>query len=230
MPRGPLLTCALAALVACLALAPASALASQADVATTSAYLQANYAFVQSASARIGQFESKLRSLQHQIGQECPAAAANSPENTDSEQLSNEVIGTMVLTASRVDVAAAHVFVRAVRGLRWSSAALTRTIRGYASQVSRFAALAVPKLCSDIRSWTASAFQSLPASTIPFDQAFLSSWVAPGDLPSGLASYETGAERPLLARTAHLENEVTELEAREVSTWGNIMNELNLLP
>ena len=228
---GPLAAAlACAALAATGALAPANALASQGDVAATSTYLQANYTLMQAAAARIRQAETTLHSLQHKIDGECGGAAANSPENSQSEQLSNEVIGTMVLSAYHLDTAAGRTFVRAVRGLHWSNATLTHAVRMYASQVNKELSMAVPKLCDDVRSWAASGFQTLPADTIPFDNAFLSSWVAPGDLPAGLARYETGSEGPLLKRTVHLEEEVTELEAREVTTWGNIMDELLLLP
>ena len=219
-----------AVLLASAALAPACAAGDPADAAATSAYLQANYAFAQSASARIPQIESTLRSLQHRIGSECPLAAASSPEDTDSEQLSNEVIGTMVLSAGKLDLPAAHAYVRAVRSLRWSSASLTHEVHAYAAQVNDLAALAVPKLCADVKSWAASGYQTLPARTVPFDDAFLAAWVAPGYLPAALARFESSAQRSLTQRTAHLEGEVTEMEAREVSTWGNIMNELELEP
>ena len=217
-------------LLACAALLPGRAVASPADVATTSAYLQANFAFVQSASVRIRPIEATLRSLQQRIGRECPKAARSSPQDSNSEQLSNEVIGTMVLSADSPDLPAARAYVRAVRGLRWSSGSLTSAVHSYAAQVSRLSALAVPKLCPDVGSWASTGFQVLPASTRPFDSAFLSSWVAAGYLPAGLERFETAAQRSLARRTEHLEQEITDLEAREVSTWGNIMNELELEP
>lgn len=223
--------CLLTTLVAVVAVAfaPASAAAAD-DGASTSAYLSANYALVSAAAADIPKLEATLRSLRSRVGRECSAAAAGSPENTDAEQLSNEVIGTMVTTAIRVDNSAGQRFLHAVAGLRWSSASLTRQIASYASHLSRLIALPVPKICGDVRSWAASAFQGLPAATVPFDKAFLGSWVAPGYLPPALARYESAGERALARRAGHLEDLVTELEAREVETWGDIMNELQLLP
>ncbi len=215
-------------LAAGAAIAPSGAQAS--DASATGAYLQANYALVSAASSRIGQVEHTLRSLRVRLGSECSGAAANSPEDTDSEQLSNEVIGTMITTAERVDLAAGRSFVKAVRGLSWSSGSLSGQVRAYAAHVSRLIALPVPKICNDIRSWAASGFGTLPAATEPFDTTFLANWVAPGDQPAGLARLESGAERALARRTAHLEELITELEAREVATWGDIMNELDLLP
>lgn len=218
--------CSAAAVLA--ALAPAAAQAS--DAGATGAYLQANYALVSAVSSRIPRIERTLRSLRERLADECAGAAANSPEDTDSEQLSNEVIGTMITTAERVDLPAGRTFVKAVRGLSWSSASLTRQTRAYAAQVSRLIALPVPKICGDIRSWAASGFQTLPAATEPFDATFLANWVAPGDLPAGLARFESPSQHALARRTANLEELITELEAREVATWGDIMNELDLLP
>ena len=58
----------------------------------------------------------------------------------------------------------------------------------------------------------------------------MSAWVAPGELPAGLARYKTPDERPLLARTRRLEEQFTNLEAREVETYAKIMNALGLSP
>jgi hypothetical protein len=224
------LPCCLLAALACAGTASLPAAAYASDATATSTYLQANYTFARTADAEIPAVERTLHSLRTRVGGECGEAAANSPQDTDSEQLSNEVIGTMVTTADRVNLAAGRTFVKAVRGLRWSSSTLTRQIAAYASHVSRMIALAVPKICEDIRSWAGSGFQTLPSSTIPFDTTFLANWVAPGDLPAALSRYETGAERALARRTVTLEERVTELEAREVETWGHIMNELGLYP
>jgi len=157
-------------------------------------------------------------------------AAAGSPQDAQSTQLSNEVIGAMVTAVVHLDPLAAREFVSAAGPLTWSNRALTRTVHAYISKVKTLAALAPPKLCSDIESWAASGFRTLPASTIGFAPRFMSAWVAPGELPTALARYETAAEDPLLQRTNHLESEFTELEAREVETWSQIMNALALWP
>jgi hypothetical protein len=230
MRSRPLHALAFAVSLVCVALLPGVALADQADVATTKSYLEANFAFVQSASAHTRQVETTLHALEGRIGSECANAAANSPQDTDSEQLSNELIGTMVTSADRVDLSAGPAYARIARRLRWSSASLTRTIHAYAAQVSTLAALAVPKLCPDVRSWTASGFQTLSPSTVAFDATFMNAWVAPGDLPAGLTRYETSSEHALVARTASLEIGLAELETREETTWWNLMDSLGLWP
>ncbi len=206
------------------------ALASPADVSATSAYLQANFAFVRSATSKTREVEATLHMLPARIAGECPGAALGSPEDPDSEQLSNELIGDMVITADRVDLSGARAYVAAVARLHWSDQALTRTIRSYASQVKRLAALSPPALCADVHSWAASGFTALPASTVAFDSVFMNVWVAAGDLPAGLKRYETSEERSLVARTVQMEYEIAELETREETTWWNTMDLLHLWP
>ncbi len=208
--------------------APASAAAGNASATRT--YLNANYALVHAAQTRIHQVESTLQGLLAKVRAECPLAAAGSPEESQSEQLSDEVIGTMVLTAIRVDLAAGRAYVRAVGSLRWSNSSLTRSVHSYAQKVAKMISLPVPALCQDVRSWAAGGFKALPAATEPFDAAFLASWVSPGFLPSGLRPYEGGSLRSLVRRTEKQESDIVELEAREVETWGKIMDSMELLP
>jgi hypothetical protein len=222
-----LLSCAIPA----LAILPASAHAGEGDVAATRTYLEANYGLVQVVTSRIRPVEMALHGVLAQVGGECPAAAAGSPQDTDSEQLSNEVIGTLVQSAVRLLVHPASLrFVLVAGALSWSDRALTRTIHAYVAKLETLATTGVPSVCSDVRVWAASGFHTLPGSTIDFDARFMPNWVSVGELPAALARYETSSERPLIRRTEHLEAEVAELEAREVETWGQIMNALRLSP
>jgi hypothetical protein len=218
--------------LAALALGPARALAGRGDIATTQAYIQANYRLVQLTASKIGPIEATLHGVRSQVLRECPKAAAGSPQDTDSEQLSNEVIGAMVTASVHlVEARASREYVRTAGRLTWSNHALTRAVRAYANKALGLVALAPPKLCADVKSWAASNFHTLPTSTAVFAPRFISVWIAPGELPPALAQYETAAERPLLRRTRQLEEKFTEMEARAgVETWGEIMDGLGLLP
>jgi hypothetical protein len=215
-----------------LALGPADALAGQGDIATTRTYLQANYRLVQLTASKIRPIEATLRSVRSQVLSECPKAAAGSPQDTDSEQLSNEVIGAMVTASVHlVEARPSREYVRTAGRLTWSNPALTHAVRAYANKALGLVALAPPKLCADVKNWAASGFKTLPASAAVFAPRFISVWIAPGELPPALARYETPAERPLLRRTERLEKQFTEMEARAgVQTWGEIMDGLGLLP
>jgi hypothetical protein len=218
------------ATLAGLALAPTGAQATSADAAATQAYLQANYALVSYFAAHIAGARAELAGVLAGVRRECPQAAAASPQDVDSEQLSNEVVGTMVTTVVQRNLPPTRKFERAVQGLQWSNGTLTKAVRAYAAKGKILTSLAVPHLCADIRSWVASDYLTLPASTVSFDQRFMPSWVAPGFLPPALATYETRQERTLARRTVVLEEKWTEFEAYEVETWGDIMNVLVLQP
>jgi hypothetical protein len=226
------LTLGLLATLAALALGSADALAGQSDIATTRAYIQANYRLVALTASKIGPIEATLRGVRSQILRECPKAAAGPPQDTDSEQLSNEVIGAMVTASVHlVEARPSREYVRTAGRLTWSNPALTHAVRAYANKALGLAALAPPKLCADVNSWAAGGFHMLPASTAVFAPRFMSLWIAPGELPPSLVRYETTAERPLLRRTRQLEKKFTEMEARAgVNTWGEIMDGLGLLP
>ncbi len=212
------------------AIMPASALADAADAAATQTYLQANYALVRYFSSHIPAARAELSSVLAGVRRECPNAAAGSPENVDSEQLSNEVIGTMVTTVIQHNLAPIRTAIRATDHLRWSSGALTRAIQAYVAKGKALTSLAVPHLCADVKAWVAGDFEALPASTASFAPRFMSVWVAPGYLPAALSPYETAEDRTLAHRTAQLEEQWTEFEAYEVETWGNIMNAMVLQP
>ncbi len=214
-----------------LAALPAGAQAGGADVAATRTYIELNYGLVQVVASRVRPIEAALHSVLAQVRGECPAAAAGSPQDTESEELSNEVVGTLVQTAVRLLVHPASLRFALVAGaLKWSSGALTRTIHAYVAKLETLATLGVPSLCSDVRVWAAGRFQTLPGSTVDFDARFMPNWVSAGELPAALTRYETPSERSLIRRTEHLEAKIAELEAREVETWGQIMNVLELSP
>ena len=224
-----------AALLSCVvvlaAALPASAQAGGGDAAATRSYLEVNYRFVQDVASRIRPLEKALHGTLVQVRGECAAAAAGSPQDTNSEQLSNEVVGTLVQTVVPMLVRPASLrFVLVAGALRWSDSALTRTIHTYTTKLETLATIGEPSLCSDVRVWASSGFHILPGSTARFSKRFMANWVSAGELPAGLARYETPSERPLIRRTERLEAKIAELEAREVETWEQIMNVLELWP
>jgi hypothetical protein len=230
LPRPACLALALLASALLAATTASTTLASQRDAAVTAAYVQANYRLVQAVASRSHAIEGTLRGVLAQVRRECPLAAAGSPQDGQSTQLSNEVIGAMVIAVVALDRPAGRQFVSAAAHLSWSNRGLTVTVRAYVANVATLVALSPPRLCTDVQSWAASGFHTLPVSTIAFAPRFMSAWVAAGELPGALAPYETPAELPILRRTAQLESQLTDLEAREVETYGQIMNALDLSP
>lgn len=210
--------------------APACALAAS-GAAATETYIDANYTLVKAGSAKLGAARAAMLGLQHRLEGECIRAAANSPQNPDSTQLSNEIIGAIVLAAYHTDVPAGQNFVRAAGGLRWSNHALTNAVQSYVGKIKVLTKLAPPNVCADVRAWVASGYRTLPASTVRFDQEFVPNWVAIGELPAQLGRYERPSEKAVLRRTNQLESQLTEFEAEDgVETWSQIMDALVVSP
>ena len=214
-----------------LATTPASALAGSGDTAATSAYIQADYTLVHTARVNLATSEGNLQKLRRRIKAECPRVAAGSPQDTDSEQLSNELVGAMTIVAIRPDVHAVAVFAHTVAHLHWSNGALTRKVRSYAARLRTLSMLAAPNVCADVKAWVASRYQTLPASNLSFDSRYYQVEVAVGEAPAKLlAPSEQPGERTTLAHAQRLEGQLTEAEANAVYTWGHMMESLALNP
>jgi hypothetical protein len=209
---------------------PSAAAADSADVASTQAYLQTNYTLMRYFTAHIPAAKAEIASVLAGVRSECPLAASGSPQDVNSEQLSNEVVGTMVTTVVQHNLPATLSAIRATESLHWSNGALNKSIHAYLAKAKALIALAVPNLCGDIKAWATSGFKTLPASTVSFSPRFLSSWVAPGDQPPALRHYESSQDAALAHRTTKLEEQWTQFEADEVETWGEIMDALVLQP
>jgi hypothetical protein len=200
------------------------------DSSATSAYLRANYALVAAGHAHVGASVAGYRSVLSEVRRSCPKAAEASPQNPESTDLSNEVIGAMVLNAGKADRPAIKTYLKAVAGLRWSSSKITKAVANYATMLRKLYALSTPDLCGDIAAWKSTGFKSLPSSTLSFVGVFYPNWVALGLLPNGLARFESAQDKQLARGSARYEYQLTDVEAQAVETWGEIMNELILNP
>ncbi len=218
------------ALAAGAAALPASALAGPGDASATRAYIAADLALVQTARSHLLRSEHAPLEVLAQVRRDCPLAGAQSPQNPESTQMSDEVIGAMVLSAARPDTAAIRAFIAKANALRWSDTRLTRAVHTYTGKLTTLLALSVPHLCADVAAWSAGGFHSLPASTVAFVARFMPAWVALGELPGALKAHESPEQRAIASRCSHIEAELADGEARAVESWGKIMTELSLFP
>jgi hypothetical protein len=218
-----------AVIAAGLAFGTAPALGAS-NAASTQTYVQANYALVHVAHTHLARSEAAPLEVLAQVKRECPEAGANSPQDSESTQMSDEVIGTIVIAAAQPDVQAIETFIRTASALTWSSASLTKAIHGYANDLKTVLGLPAPNLCAEVKAWGATGFHTLPASTVTFVGKFMPAWVALGFLPPQLARYESATAKALAKRAAPLEQELSEGEARAVEHWGDIMDTLKLWP
>jgi hypothetical protein len=207
------------------------ATASADDRAATAAYVRADYALVVTAHAKQGAAESILRSLLHRVRRDCPGVVAGSPQNEASEKLTAALIGTMRVSAMASIAKAAASYAHAVSALRWSNGALMRAVHTYARELLAQVRLAVPDFCGQLQAWKASGYTTLTPATLRFNQAYYAVDVAIGLLPQRqLAPFLTSAEVSLARRASSLEAAVVDFEAKEVETWGEIMNSAGLEP
>jgi hypothetical protein len=215
-----------AAAIACVPAAAAHA----SDASVTESYLRANLALVTAGHNHLSSSIAGYRGVLTHVRSSCPHAAIRSPQNPESTQLSNEVIGAMVLSAGNPDRPAIATFLRAVRGMRWSSASVTHAVSSYASMLAALYKLSVPDLCGDVGKWAASGYTALPASTLSFVKVFYPNWVALGLLPPGIGRFESGSARGIARRAEGYERQLTDTEATAVETYGAIMDTLELNP
>jgi hypothetical protein len=216
--------------VVVLAMGGTPARAAPADVATTRTYIQTNYALVRYAAMRLGTARSLLDGVLNRARTDCPSAAAGSPQNPESTMVSYEIIGAMVLAAYHAAQPEITAYIRVAARSHWSSRTLTSSVHAYAGKLTTLSTLAAPNLCADIRAWAANGYKSLPASMVRFDQRFVPAWVALGEVPAQLASYERPDERGALQRTSQFEERLTNFEAEAVETYAMLMNALAVNP
>jgi hypothetical protein len=214
-----------------MAAAPASALAGPRDIAATQTYIRANYALVRAGEREIGPSEAAVRRVLLGVREECPRAAAGSPQGEGSNRLGDELQGAMTIAAFHFLPRSIAAFVHAVAPLRWSNPQLTHTVSSYAGKLRRLSSLGAPQVCADVRSWTATGYAKPPASTTSFDLAFDSVDIALGEVPAELlAPYERPAERSILSSTARLESRLADAENRAVQQWEQTLAALGVAP
>jgi hypothetical protein len=220
----------LATLAAVLAigLTPAGAAAAPRDVASTHAYLVAGYTALHAVVSKWSSVEAGIRKLDLRFHTECPKVGAGSPQSEEEQKLSYEVAGALWATGYRTDAKVVRAFVKAVGPLRWSNPAITRSAHRFTKGLQAMAALPIPDLCGDVRSWIAGGFKAVTASTREYDRRVEAIEVK--EVPRGLLlPYLPPADRGLLARTERLATQFEELEfERGQIDWDTALETLGL--
>jgi hypothetical protein len=220
----PLLVSVFAGLA--LLLVPSAALASAGDEAATQTLARATDTLVRAASPEVAKGLAAAKRYAGNITAGCPHAATGSPQNGQSEQLDDEVIGGMTVAGYSVAAAPIARFKRAVHGLHWSSGRLTRAVSTFADKLQKLSTLALPNVCADIQSWAASGYKTLPAGTVPFVRHFLRVTPEAEEVPliiQLVSPYATAADFPILRRVERLETRLGEAEAAAVETYSRLI-------
>jgi hypothetical protein len=220
--------------LACAALAtsPQAALArSSGDVTATQALARATSRLVHTARPDIDKGLAAVKSYTKQVAAQCPRVAEESPQNHDSEQLDNELAGALTTVGYRTAAGPIAVYARAVEGLHWSSGRLTRAVRTFAKKLEGLATLATPNLCGDIGGWVTSGYQTLPSSTIQFNQRYAAVDPTAEEVPLivNLAMpYATPSDFSVLRQVERFEAELGEAEAHAVEYYSHLVDTLEL--
>jgi hypothetical protein len=215
--------------VAFFGMSPAGALAtSRQDAASTHTALLAAYKTLHSVVDTWPAMEVNLHKLDRKFATECPDVGAGSPQSEPEQKLSYEVAGALWATAYKADAKYAYEFIKAVSPLTWSNASITRRARQFIKGLREMIALKVPDLCGDVRSWTASGYKTIPASTLQFDQHVEAIEV---EVPSAkvLAPFVQPSDRALFARVEHLLLKFEELEFKTgQQEWNTLLETVGL--
>jgi hypothetical protein len=219
--------------LACVALAasPQAALARSGDVAATQALAHATDTLVRAAHPDIHRGLAAVKSFANQTAAQCPQVAMGSPQDHDSEQLDNEVVGAMTAVGYHTAAGPIATFARAVKGLHWSNPRLTRAVRTFATKLKGLSTLAVPNLCGDIGGWVASGYMTLPASTVQFNQRYSAVDTEAEETPLIIrlaTPYALPSDVPILHHVERFEAQLAEAEAGAVEYYSHLMDTIDL--
>jgi hypothetical protein len=209
-------------------LAPVRASATPLDVASTHAYLVAGYTVLHATVTKWGAVEASIRRLDRRFAGECPKVGEGSPQDEESQKMSYEVAGALWATGYHTDAGIVRRFVAAVKPLRWSNPALARAARRFTKGLLEMVALPVPDLCGDVRTWSASGFRSIPASTLSYDRHVEAIDVK--EIPRRLLRpYVQPSDRALAARDERLDTQFQNLETvHGFDDWDMLLETLAL--
>jgi hypothetical protein len=224
-----ILAALLFALAAAPSASPAAPRASPGDVAVTGAYIRADYAVLHATTAKLSAAKAAIVGLADRIVGECPKAAVGSPQNRDSEQLSDELVGALAVATYHTAAGPIAAFAHAVKGLHWSNPKLTRAVRSSATKLRALSTLPVPDLCGDVRAWAASSYQTLSAGTVGFDKSYFAVELEAGEVPLRLlVPSERGSDTSLVRRIERFEGRLGDFEANVVKYYVQVLDGLEL--
>jgi hypothetical protein len=208
--------------------APAAALGTPQDIASTHAYIRANYALNRATQTKVKAAQANIETTIHKLGQECPGLGVGSPQNEESQHLSYEVVVALWSASYSIDAGPIRKFASAVRHLHWSNPTLTHRAQRYATDLQDLASLQMPDVCGNVTAWKETGFKTVPASTIQLDRRVEA--IEPKTIPSSLlAPYEQPADKAILATTTHIESRLQQIEtAQGFNDWDQALETVGL--
>jgi hypothetical protein len=199
--------------VVALALPAASAQASSGDASATGAYLQAYLGQVRSEVSGLPAGLAAMEALRGRLQQECPGVLAQQPTPSQGEkpsesaiEISDEVQESLFGVAERAESSVHRRFADSVSRLKWTDRGLTRLVHTYATGEVEQAEVPTPDLCSDMRAWVASGFQTVSVAPA----AYL-------NRESTLSSRTAGAQEAIMRKLERFESSADKRVARRIA-------------
>ena len=209
---------AIAAISMALSVSPALAQASSGDASATGAYLQAYLGQVRAEVSGLPAGLAAMEGLRGQLQLECPGVLAQQPTPSRGEkpsesaiEISDEVQEALFGVAERTESSVHRRFAHSVARLRWSDHGLMRLVHTYTTGEVEQAETPTPDLCSDMRTWAASGFQTVSVATAAYlsRESTLSSRTAAAQeaIMRKLERYESPADKRIARKIAKAENQ-----------------------
>jgi hypothetical protein len=164
------------------------------DASATRDYLLDELAQTRAEVADLPVALTAMEALRGQLQTECPGVLDGAPEPARGEKPSDSAVeigeeeqATVFGEAERTELQLRRGFVHAIAHLAWRDHGLTRLVRVDAVAEVAQAETAAPELCSDMRAWVSSGYQTVTASTVSYVRR------------ESTLSRETGAAQQLIA-------------------------------
>jgi hypothetical protein len=206
----------IAAVLTALSASPALARASSGDASATRAYLQTDLTQTRAEVTGLPTALAATEALSSRLQVECPGVLAGEPRpaagakpSASEIEIGEEILGAVFGAAERTEYRLRSSFARAVSRLSWGDRALTRLVRSHADAEVALAQTPQPDVCSDMRSWVSSGYQSASAATRAYVQrrSKLSSETegVEAAIMHKLGPYESAADRRIARQIAGLD-------------------------
>jgi hypothetical protein len=182
------------------------------DRGSTSAYLNAQYAFARAAASQTAASVAAIEAEAAGIAQGCPSSLAGAPHRRQFDELGEETTAAVLFAGSKPDANATHAFVNTIAHLRWSNHKIAGLMRMLAAEERATIALALPDVCADIEAWVKSDYHTLAQGTQLFlkQTEAIEKTVGPKKeslndaILRMLKPYESARDRRLARQTKHL--------------------------
>ncbi len=145
---------------------------SSGDAGATGAYLHADYALARAEAKNFPTAIAAVEAFAKRMQVECPGVVANAPKlalgtapSGSDEEISEEELDAVFDAAASTEHVRRERFAHEVAALHWSDGTLTRFVHAHAVDEAAKTATSPPDLCTDMRSWVASGYQSVSTAT-----------------------------------------------------------------